>query len=557
MPVLRFKPGRVEEALGLSLDKALQVMERLKIEVELDDEGNVIAELEVDRPDMYSLEGIARQAKGLLGLELGMPNYEIVESGYRIVAEDVPTRPYVAGAVVWDVDVDEDFLEELIQFQEKLHTSHGGQRRRVAIGLHDLDKLPSRNVFYRFMDVDKVVFKPLHHEREMTLREVLEETSQGKSYGSISLQDGKHPVLFSGEEVISVPPVINADLTRIEPGTRHIFIDVTGPELKPVLDILSILAANLAERSKSKKIGIVDVEAPWGKLREPSLEPATMTLYPEYASRVIGTSITADDTVEALKRMRFGARKASASRVEVEVPRYRVDILHPVDLVEEIALAIGLDRLAPEKPRLMLRGSLLPVRAWEREARLILVGHGFVEVYSYSLTSCKDQIELAGIDEKRLVVIENPVGVESECYRASLLPQLLRIAAANQHAVPLRVFEIGDVIVASEEDKERGIAYQRRVALLYMGEKAGYEDIQSVVYSVLRLLGDEIAEVKPTSHRLFIEGRTAELRTRRGVVAVLGEVKPEILEKLGITYPIAAAELDYTALQHKWHRPPA
>ena len=116
MPVLRFKPGRVEEVLGLGLDKALQVMEKLKIEVELDDEGNVVAELEVDRPDMYSLEGIARQAKGLLGVELGMPRYEIVESGYRIVAEDVPTRPYVAGAVVWDVDVDEDFLEELIQF---------------------------------------------------------------------------------------------------------------------------------------------------------------------------------------------------------------------------------------------------------------------------------------------------------------------------------------------------------------------------------------------------------------------------------------------------------
>lgn len=548
MPVLKFKPGRVEEVLGLSLDKALEIMEKLKIEVELDEEGNVVVELEVDRPDMYSLEGIARQAKGLLGRELGLPRYEVVESGYRIVAEDVPTRPYIAGAIVWDVDVDEDFLEELIQFQEKLHTSHGGRRRRVAIGLHDLDKLSSKNITYRFIDIDGVMFKPLHHERTMTLREVLEETSQGKSYGSISLRENKHPVLYSGDDVISVPPVINADLTRIEPGTRHIFIDVTGTELKPVLDILSILAANLAERSKSKRVGMVEVKAPWGMLREPQLRPSSMVLDVEYASKVIGTRLAPSDVIESLQRMRFGAKEAGNGLVDVEVPRFRIDILHPVDLVEEIVLARGLDNLAPERPRLMLRGSLLPVRVWEREARLLLVGHGFVEVYSYSLTSCRDQVELAGVEEDKLVRIDNPVGLESECLRASLLPQLLRIASTNQHAVPLRVFELGDVVVADSANRERGIVYRRRLALLYMDEKAGYEDVQSIVYSLIRLLGDEIVEVKPTRHKLFIEGRTAELRTQGGVVAVIGEVKPQILEQLEVSYPMAAAELDYTGI---------
>ncbi|KSW11952.1 hypothetical protein CF15_03940 [Pyrodictium occultum] len=548
MPVLRFKPGRVEEVFGVSLEKALEVMEKLKIGVEVDEQGYVEAEIEVDRPDMYSLEGIARQAKGLLGVETGLPRYTVVESGYRIEAGEVSSRPYIAGAVIWDVNVDEDFLEELIQFQEKLHVSHGGRRRRVAIGIHDLDKLPSRSLRYELAGVGEVRFRPLHRDKVMTLKEVLSETSQGREYGSISLVDGRHPVLYSGGEVISAPPVINADLTKVEPGTRHLFIDVTGTELKPVLDVLSILAANLAERSRSRRIGLVEVHAPWGRLSEPRLEPSRMELEVRYASRIIGVEMGAEEAAEALRRMRFGATVLDESRVMASVPRYRVDILHPVDLVEEIALAIGLDRLAPVKPRLMLRGQLLPVRAWEREARLILVGHGFVEMYSYSLTSCRDQVELAAVDQSRLVVIENPVGEGSGCYRASLLPQLLRAAAANQHAVPLRVFEAGEVLLAGGGDPERRVEHRRRLALLYMAEKAGYEDIQAVVYSLLRLLGDEIAEVRPTSHPLLIEGRAAELRSRDGVYGVMGEVRPEVLEKLGIVYPVAVAELDYTGL---------
>ncbi|NOZ88910.1 MAG: phenylalanine--tRNA ligase subunit beta, partial [Crenarchaeota archaeon] len=258
MPVLRFKPGRVEEALGLPLAEALKLVERLKVEAEVVEDGYVELEVEVDRPDMYSLEGIARQAAGLLGREKGLVRYETIDSGYTIYASKVEPRPYIAGAVVWNVNVDEDFLEELIQFQEKLHGSLGSARQRMAIGLHDLDKLPSRELRYTMERIDDVKFVPLGGSEEMTLRRVLEETSQGRSYGSIALRDDTHPVLRSGDRVISVPPVINAEDTRIEPGTRHIFIDVTGTDLNVVLDTLSIIASSLAERG-GRRIGLVRV----------------------------------------------------------------------------------------------------------------------------------------------------------------------------------------------------------------------------------------------------------------------------------------------------------
>jgi phenylalanyl-tRNA synthetase beta chain len=553
MPVLRFKPGRVEEVLGLPLSEALKVMERLKIEVEIDNEGYVVAELEVDRPDMYSLEGIARQVKGLLGKELGIPRYNTVSTEYTIIADNVPTRPYIVGLIVWDVNIDEDYLVELIQFQEKLTASHGLNRRRIAIGIHDLDKMPSNKLFYRFEPIDTVKFKPLHHDKTMTLAEVLTVTEQGKKYGSISLSEGKHPVLYAGKEVISVPPVINADITRVEPGTRHVFIDITGTELKPVLDAAAIFAANLAERSMSKNIGLVRVEAPWGKLVEPRLEPAPMTVSIEKINNLLGVSIDSSEAVKLLRRMRFEANALTETSLEVLVPRYRIDILHEVDIAEEIMLAIGLENIEPIKPSRMLRGSLFVTRYWEREARQILAGYGFVEVKNYTLSSCKDQVEIAGASPDELVYISNPVSVELDCYRYSLAPLLLRTLAQNQHRVPVKIFEVGEAVkrVKRVENGEPPVLLRKLLAVAIMGEKIGYEDIQAVVYGLVELLSDKIENINRIEKKLFIKGRAAKVLTKNGLEIELGEINPEILEKLEIKYPVAFAEIDYTKLHEK------
>lgn len=548
MPVLRFKPGRVEEVIGLPLNRALELVEKLKIEAEVREDGYVEFEIEVDRPDMYSLEGIARQARGLLGEETGSPRYEIIKTDYVIEVSEVTSRPYIAGAVVWDVDVDEDFLEELIQFQEKLNGSIGSERVRVAIGLHDLDKVPSSKLTYDLEDIDKVVFVPLGGAKEMSLREVLQETEQGKKYGRISLHGNRHPVLRAGGKVISVPPVINAELTRIGPGTRSLFIDVTGTELKPVIDVLSILAANLAERSRSKRIGLVAVRASWGSLEEPKLEPTRMTVKVGDIQRVLGLELNDQDVVRHLERMRFSARSLGDGRIEVIVPRYRIDILHSVDVAEEVLLSVGLENVVPQRPKLMLRGRLLHIRYWEREARKILAGLGFVEVATYTLVPC-DYATLAGVDEGSVVKIANPIGVESGCVRMSLMPGLLRLASLNQHNVPLRIFEAGEVYLVSDSStQDVPVAARKRLGILVMGGKAGYEDIQAVVYTLIRMLGDEILAVEKYSHPILIKGRTALVKTKKGCIIVLGEVKPETLEELDMEYPVAIAEVDYTSL---------
>lgn len=551
MPVLTFKYKRLVEALGekYSINELARLLEALKAEVAIIDEDTIEAEIEVDRPDLYTSEGFARALKGYIGLEKGIPRYEVIETNYEILVDNVETRPFIAGVIVWDVDVDDAFLEELIQFQEKLHASLGLNRRRFAIGLHDLEALPSNKLYYRMEHIREVRFRPLGLSVEKSLEWVLEGTEQGLKYGRISLKEHMHPVLYSGDLVISVPPVINSEDTRVKPGTRSIFVDVTGVNERAVSDAIAVIAANLAERSRSRRIGLVRiVYNNSGKtITTPSTRPFSLNLNLSDAEKLLGVNLTVEEAIDALERARFNAKHIEDKTLNVDAPFYRIDVLHWVDLAEDIMLMKGIDNLAPRPPRTMLRGSLLPFRTWEREARKLLAGLGFIEIYSFTLTSCRDQEELGGISRDKLVRVKNPTHREMDCLRAALTPILLRIASRNQSIIPLKVFEIGETIEVDERSETR-TTKRMKLAILIMDRKVGYEDVQAYLYTLLHLLGDRIVSVEEYEHPLLIEGRAARIETRQGVKGYLGEVRPEYLERLGIYNPIAIAEIDYTLL---------
>ncbi len=545
VPTLRFLTSRLERATGVSLEELEELLFRLKCEVERGEGEEVYVEVNADRPDMFSVEGIARAVKGLRGVETGLPSYEHVPSGLVLRVEEVPTRPYIAAGVVYDVNVDEVFLEELIQFQEKLHDTLGRRRRKVAIGLHDLEKLPSTRLVYREARLDER-FTPLHGDREMSIAEVLGETEQGRKYGGIALHGDRHPVFATEDGVIlSLPPVINADVTRIEPGTRHILVDVTGTSWDAVIQVLNVLVYTLAERSSTRRVGVVKLEnaplpeTPAWTLKTISVEHGKLEAW-------LGTRLEHSEVTEALERMRHGV-ESEGRAYNVNVAPFRIDMLGWVDVAEDVAIGLGYERIGAVYPPAATRGALSPPRGFERAARMLLAGYGFIEVYSFTLTSCREQEEFWGVPSAMLVRIANPVSSELACLRASITPQLLRFAAENQHVLPLRVFELGDVVLVDERVGEK-TKVEKHLAMLVMDERVGYEDIQSYVWGLVRLLGDEVVEVVEADHPLLIPGRAARLRTRGGLEGVLGEVHPAHLEKLGLRYPVAIAELRYDAL---------
>ncbi|GAB6148266.1 phenylalanine--tRNA ligase subunit beta [Stetteria hydrogenophila] len=546
MPVIRVRKQRLSTLVGgIPEEELKEALFNLKAEVE--EEGEYYAiEVNPDRPDMYIGEGIARALKGFLGEELGYEKPPVVEGNVVLKVFDVPSRPYVAAAVVKNVNIDEAFLEELIQFQEKLHDGIGRKRRKVAIGLHDFDKLQSLagggpvEVEYKFLPVDSVVFAPLGSEREVKASEVLASSKQGREYGGISLREGRHPFLLVGGKVISMPPVINANYTALEPGTSHVFIDVTGTDAALVSKTLDLIVSNLAERPGAvvSEVIVAPGGAEEASVVYPRLETKSLELPVSEASRILGFKVEAEEVEELLLRARHQAEAISGELVEVEVPPFRVDVLGTIDLIEDIAMMRGIGSIEPryEPPR--LRGSVLPEVRLTRQLRLLALGLGFTEVLQLILTSPR-VVKAIGM-EGVAVTLENPVQEEYSVLRPSIAATLLQTLAANQHAEkPVKVFEVGEVVYKSGESVEEDL----RLGLAVMDDSVSFEDVQAPVYAILRVLGVSFT-AEPFESPLFIPGRAAALvNPGVGEFAWLGDVNPGILTGLGFKYPVALAEI--------------
>ncbi len=542
MVTLRFKPERLVEISGMDLDVVLDSLFLLKGEVELKD-NYVYVELNPDRPDMFMSEGIARAVRGINSVELGWRAPQVGESGITVINEMPSTRPFIAAAALYNVNLDEDQLEEVIQFQEKLHDTIGRHRRKVAIGLHDLSKVKSRTLRYSFVPLSyKMV--PLDNNREMSVEEVLRSTEQGKLYGSISRQESLHPAfLDEAGLVLSLPPVINSELTRIQPGTRDLLIDVTGTDLPSVLKTLDIIVTTLSEGKRSS-IGYVNIINPGSQnLRTPSLNSKYLKLSSDYVNRVLGTSLNQDEVALSLLKMRYNV-KATGEGLLVEVPPFRYDIISEVDLVEDVAMAVGYESptLSPNRRPIESVGSLQRSTLLARASRNIMVGLGFTEILSFILTS-SSLLRITGLVDSS-ILIRNPVQQDLDSLRPSLIPQLLDFMRANlDKEKPIKVFEIGKVVYRSGDTPVEDL----RMAAAIMDETVSFEDIQSVAYAYLRSLG-----LSPSSRAselpMLIRGRSATLLSNGTDVGIIGEVNPEVLEKLKITYPVAVFELSLASL---------
>ncbi|MEM3284966.1 MAG: phenylalanine--tRNA ligase subunit beta [Fervidicoccaceae archaeon] len=544
MPVLYLNPERLISFIGdrgIALEKLNEILFSLKSESSLTADGLLEVEVNSDRPDLFISEGIARAVKGLIGYEKGLFQPRIQDSSYMLKVDEVPSRPFIAIGIVRGVELGEEGLKELIQFQEKLHITIGRNRRKMAIGIHDLRKIPSQDLRYTMVMLEHEMF-PLGIREKKKIREVLSGTPQGRSYGEISLIGGAHPAIFSGDEIISLPPVINSEITRIEPDTKDLLIDVTGINEETVLKTLDLITSILNEKTGSI-IERVHVLKPNGERRkDPLLNKIQLALEKDYAEKVLGLKLDEKEIADLLERMRLGVEKAEDFLFRVTVPEYRSDILHPVDLVEDIAMAYGYSRIVPMRPSFSTEGSLERFSRISRILRMYAVGLGFQEVSGFVLTG--DEANLFLRKGERIMRIKNPVSENMKFVRPTNIISLLLVLRENQHVeLPLKIFEIGENVVIGGSR----ILQRRTIALAIMKDELSFEEIQAPIYSILSNFSKDVV-FRRDSIDYLLQGRTAKVSVEGIPVGILGEVHPQILTEMGIKYPVGVGELDLSSL---------
>lgn len=546
MPVVKARLSRLFKLIGTHNADLLQdVLFNLKSESEIEGE-EISIEVQSDRVDMFSVEGIANAVK--LYLEIAKPSLMTIESTDFKVYVDAPSkRPYIAIAAVKNVNLNDELLKDLIEFQERLHATFGRNRRRVAIGLHDLDKLPSKTICYRDVDIDQTYMVPLHDYRRMSVGDVLKTTEQGMLYGSISINNNMHPAILSGNEVISLPPVINSSVTQLEPSTESILIDVTGTDMNAVKVVLNTIIHALTLYSGS--IIAAEIVYPNHTVITPDLTWRKMNIDVEFISTWLGLErgYVSSKSPAALAKMGYIVNSVSDRQIEVLVPYYRSDILHQVDVVEDIAIGMGYSSIVPEPvvPVGTGRGKEID-RIITAVLREVLVGLGYVETNTLTMLPSKF-LELMGVGDS--LRIENPPSMEMDALRNALLQSMLILLTNAQHlALPVKLFEIGDVVSKCEECYNKW-SNEQRVAWVIMDSEIKFEDIHADLYVVLReLMLNGMMTIKRCSRPLFINGRCGCIEMDGEVIGVMGELDPEILLKVGIEYPVAGVELSVSKL---------
>jgi len=554
LPIVRVKLDTLMRLVGLSSVEVLKdVLFNLKCEAELSEDGTIAIEVQSDRIDMFSIEGIARAIRLYLGLD-NPTSLQLKNVLFRVFVKPPIKRPYIVVAAVTNVNLDEERLRLLIEFQERLHTTFGRNRRKVAIGLHDLDKLPSPTLEYRDVNIDETHMIPLHDFREMSIRRVIESTEQGILYGTIALNENMHPAILSEGKVISLPPVINSDITRLTENTRSILIDVTGTDINAVNSVLNTIVHTLTFYG-GEVLG-AEVIYPDTAMVVPDVRPRRVKVDLKFVFEWLGIGRVPFLIMEsALNKMGYRIASVSEGYIEVEVPYYRSDILHQVDVVEDIAMGVGYDNIGFEEVEPRLRVSKgLNLKTIASVIRDVLVGLGYTELNTLTLVPSQ-VVEELGFKDFALVV--NAPSNEINALRSTLLQSII-VALKNSQYIPqpVKVFEIGEVVLncPSCYNKWRN---ELRVCWAIMDSETRFEDIHATLYAVLRELGLEgMLKMRPCKAEVFSEGRCADIYLGDRVVGVMGEVHPEKLERLGILYPVTLAELSinilYTTLSNKF-----
>jgi len=495
-----------------------------------------------NRPDLLSPEGVARVLKGFLGVEIGLPRYKL--SAARVTVEVdrsvKPIRPFIAAGVVTDVKLTDEIVASLMQVQEKLHTSLCRNRRRGSIGVYDLDTIKPP-VRYTTTLPDDISFVPLEFDRELTPARILREHPKGIEYGSIMQGWPRYPLLIDSRGVaLSVPPIINSESTRVTSKTKQLFIDVTGEDERVANQSLTILTTGLAERGF--ELRSVAVRYPGRRVRTPDLRPRRHRLSARNANEFIGLALKPMGIAKIAGRMRYGVADIRGDILTLLVPPYRSDLMHEVDLIEDIAIGYGYDRLEPTLPKVVTAGERTPIERLSERARRVLTGLGFMEVMTYTLTNPRTNFELMRA-RGEAAEIANPVSEEYTIIRNSLLPCLLSVLRANRrNPLPQRVFEVGDIVVL-DEGAETGARNVRRAAAAVIGEGAGFTHIKAVAEALLQELGI-VYEVRPIEHSSFLEGRTAEFVSDGKSLGIVGEIHPEVILGFELEHPVATFEFD-------------
>ncbi|MFA6490087.1 MAG: phenylalanine--tRNA ligase subunit beta [Candidatus Micrarchaeia archaeon] len=516
MAQLQFTLEDLQELVKIGKAEAIDTLTMLGFPTEEMEDGRLNVEVTPNRPDALCVEGVARVLRCRMS---GKPaKYSIGKPKVKVTVDKsvADVRPVFGGAVVRGVKMSDSLVRSIMQVQEKLHETLGRKRRKVAIGIHDLGKVTPPFKYFA-CGRSGVSFVPLDMRSKMTPEEIL--AKHPKGVGFAHLVGEKCPMITDSKgNILSFPPIINGELTKLTQQSADLFIDTTGTSEEAVRQAVNILVSMLADRGG--KIEEITIN---GK-PYPLLEERKWKLPVAESEKLLGVKLGKAKVASLLSLL--GHRVVGAG---VFVPGYRTDVINTVDLVEDVAIAYGYNNFEPSLPSASTVGREEP----EHGCHEVLVGLGYDEVMSWTLSN-PAIAKKAKLPQTQAIEIENPLTEDFAVFRTAILPNLLTILGESKNEkLPIRIYEAGSVSVPKLE---------QRLSLASMHPKASFSEIKGAVLSLAESLGWKV-EIKKEEFGPFIAGRCAAIYIGGKKAGFMGEVAPDVLVGFNLEQPVCAAEI--------------
>lgn len=544
MPVVEFPVEDINRLFSdYDLEYILDMLPFIGLDLEHQDDKNIRLEYSPNRPDFSTFYGIARALNGLLGKETGIPKFEIFENSKNLINVDssvLEIRPFIVGIVAKGHQLNNKTIKQIVSMQEDLHNGLGRKRSKASIGFHNLDNM---DFPLEYTTAENLSFIPLDNSSELTLTEILSNTEPGKKFGKL-LAESRYPILRDSKgNVISFPPVINSEGTRIRDGVNNLFVEVTGIDKKAVYNVLDNIVATLADIGFKLETVIMQQ----GNTRDSftaNLNTSLSNIKTDYINKALGLSLSNEDIINCLRKSRLDATVIDSSTINCVIPNYRIDIFGPIDIVEEVAIGYGLYNMEPSLPEFRFNGNKSRENYFFDKIRQAMIGMGLIENINFILSNKDIHFKKMNLDKPNFFTVNNSKSDEHDILRQSLLPSLLFSLSKNIHEeYPQKLFEIGPIFKPEKENFEKW-----NLCCVNAFNGVTFSEIKAVLQTLMEICFNVKFETKPSENLSFVRGRSADIIYKGVVIGQIGEISPLLIDSFKIKMPVAAFELDLTEL---------
>ncbi len=526
--------------LGVSKEDVQSAVDKLGMSLESIDESEVSIDVTPNRADMLHITGFAKAVEYLLGKKVPKEKFYSIKNNpilkVNVTGAVKKIQPFIAVAVVKNIDLSGNKLKNLVNFTEKFCDTYGRKRKKLSMGIYNFDAISGELEYGAMPDGE---FIPLGASRKQGFREILKTHPKGIEYSGILGKTKAYPVLKDSKNILALIPIVNSENTKVTAETRNLLIDITANSRNAAEQAMNLMACTAIDMGAD----LYPCEIVYKKksMITPNLEYRRMRIRKSRAENTLGFWLQDNKIINLVNKLGYVGAKYGKYTL-VYVPPYRLDVLNDQDIIEDIAIAYGYDKIAP----MPILGSAIgkPYRLTEyaNKASVLMVGLGFSEAMNHYLTNERLNFEkIEGeADEKSVITVAYAKTDAITMLRTTLLPSLMENLENSIHEkMPQKLFEIGKTF---HLDKDKVIE-RTKLAMVSEHSKADYSEIKSTVERFLNFAGISDYKLAESKLKAFIDGRAADIIVKGETIGSFGEISPKVLRNFKLEEPVVAAEI--------------